>query len=680
MKFPEILAPSGSLESLTAALRTGADAVYIGGKRFSARNNATNFDDEQLAEAVRLCHIHNTKLYLAVNTIISDDEVQDFCRFIKKTAEYGIDGYIVQDLGAMEIICSAVPDGVLHGSTQLSVHTAMGVRLLKDMGFVRAVPARELSADALEKICREDIEIEVFVHGALCMSVSGQCYMSAIIGSRSANRGCCGQACRLPFSADGNKSFSALSLKDLSLMEHTARLREIGVDSLKIEGRMKRPEYIAAAVSELQNALDGKSPDMQMLRGIFSRSGFTNGYFSGKRQDMFGVREKEDVISAKDIIPTIHELYRNERKVYSVDFHGIIKNTVPVSVTAKCGDISVAVTGDIPDIAMKSPTTADTLEKQFSKLGDTVFALGKITADIDDGLFIPAGKLNELRRLAVEKLTEKLADSNKPRYEITDYFPEISEKIPHCITGKPSVRTFCRTSEQAVSAFEMSEYVVISEKLITEQLLKIIPKEKIIISPPRFITDEEKTLNRLGEIKKLGLNRLLCHTLDSVAMGKALGFRLHGSFTLNLFNSFSAEYLYKLGLEDCIISPEMTLNQLEMLSTDMPLGAVTYGRLPLMLTRNCPIKNEKGCKSCTGCLVDRTSRRLPVACSADYVEILNSDVLYMGDRLEKFRNTAFYAVLLHDEKKSETISAINGEKPQCTITKGLYYRGVCENI
>lgn len=680
MKFPEILAPAGSTEALTAALRTGADAVYLGGKSYSARNNASNFTDEELSEAVRLCHIHGAKLYLAVNTLISDNEIGHFCDFIKKTAEYGVDGYIVQDIGAADIIRSAVPDAVLHGSTQLSVHTVSGVRQLKEMGFSRVVPARELSADTLERICREDIETEVFVHGALCMSVSGQCYMSAVIGSRSANRGCCGQACRLPFSANGNKNSAALSLKDLSLLEHTDKLREIDVDSLKIEGRMKRPEYIASAVSELKKAFDGKSPDMKTLRGIFSRSGFTDGYFTEKRQNMFGVREKEDVIAAKEIIPTLHELYRSERAVYSVDFHGIIKAGQPVSITAVCGELSAEVTGDIPDIAQKSPTSTETLEKQLSKLGDTVFTLGSITADIDDGLFVPAGKLNELRRLSIEKLTEKLAEYNKPKYTITDYIPEVPQCIPPHSGKNTPVRVFCRTAEQAIAAAELSEYVVVPENIITERLTEIIPKDKIIISPPRFTVNEEKTISRLAELKNLGLSRILCHTLDTAAMGKALGFTLHGSFTMNVFNSFSAEYLHKLGFEDCIISPEMTLDQLENMRTSLPLGAVIYGRLPLMLTRNCPIKNEIGCKNCTGSLIDRTSRSLPVVCSADYVEILNSDMLCMSDRADKFRNTAFFAVLLHNEDKNGTIAAISGEKPAGSVTRGLYYRGVCENI
>lgn len=679
MKSPEILAPAGSPEALTAAIRTGADAVYIGGKSYSARNNASNFNDEELAEAVRLCHIHGVKLYLAVNTLISDDEAADFCDFIKKSAEYGVDGFIVQDLGAADIIRSAVPDAVLHGSTQLSVHTAAGADILKNLGFSRVVPARELSADTLEKICKEDIEVEVFVHGALCMSVSGQCYMSAVIGSRSANRGCCGQACRLPFSANGNKNSAALSLKDLSLLENTDKLREIGVDSLKIEGRMKRPEYIAAAVSELKKALDGNAPDMKMLRGIFSRSGFTDGYFSGKRQDMFGVREKEDVIAAKEIIPTLHELYRSERAVYSVDFHSVIKSGQPVKLLAVCGELSAEVTGDIPDIAQKSPTTAETLEKQLSKLGDTVFTLGNITANIDDGLFIPAGKLNELRRLAVEKLTEKLTEYNKPRYTVTDYIPEKPKNIPPQVDNPP-VRTFCRTAEQAIAAAELSEFVVIPENIFTEKLTEIIPCEKIIISPPRFIVDEEKLSDRLSELKKLGISRILCHTIDGAAIEKALGFTLHGSFTMNVFNSYSAEYLQNLGFEDCIISPEMTLNQLENMRTSLPIGALIYGRLPLMLTRNCPIKNEIGCKNCTGSLIDRTSRKLPVACSKDYVEILNSDILCMADRADKFRNTAFFAVLLHDEDKNGTIAAIQGKKPADSVTRGLYYRGVCENI
>lgn len=680
MKRPEILAPAGSMETLISALRTGADAIYIGGKKFSARNNAVNFSDDELAEAVKLCHKYGAKLYLAVNTIISDNETHEFCNYIKSTSETGVDGYIVQDFGAFDIIKKSVPDAVIHASTQMSVHTATGVNLLKKMGFVRAVPARELSADTLKKICCEDIETEVFVHGALCMSVSGQCYMSAVMGSRSANRGCCGQACRLPFSCRGTSEYNALSLKDLSLLDYATQMTEMGIDSFKIEGRMKRPEYVASAVNELKKAIDGGIPDTDTLMKIFSRNGFTDGYFTGRRYNMFGMRNKENTVTAKQIFPKIHELYRSERAVHEVNFYAEIKAEKPVLIKAICGDISAEVYGECPDIAKKAPVDFSTLEKQLSKLGDTVFYYGNLTANIDDGLFVPAGKLNELRRNVIEKLTEIITEKNTPKYTITDYIPQKSDVDNAKTSSKLPVRTFCRTIEQAKTAVELSEFIVLSPTLsISEPVLSELAeyREKIILSPPRFITDEDKIISRLEFIKEnFGINHLMCYTPDSIAIGKKLGFKLHGNFTLNAFNSLSLEYLYNLGLEDCIFSIEATLQQFSQIKTKMPVGAVIYGRLPLMLTRNCPINNEVGCKNCTGFLIDRTSRKLPVSCSNDYVEILNSDILYMADRLNEFSGISFTAVLLHDENAEQTKSAISGKKPAETITRGLYYRGV----
>ena len=426
MKHPEILAPAGSMETLCAAIRSGADAVYAGGKRFSARSSASNFTDEELAEAVRLCHLYGAKLDLAVNTVISDDETNDFCTFIKYAASIGVDAFIVQDWGCAELIRKCVPDAVLHASTQMSVHTAAGARLLKALGYERVVPARELDKAVIEKICREDIEVEVFVHGALCMSVSGQCYMSAFIGSRSANRGCCGQACRLPFSAVKKRDRASLSLKDLSLIPRVQELASIGVDSLKIEGRMKRPEYAASAVHELSEALSGNSPDMQLLRGIFSRGGFTDGYFTGKRQDMFGVREKDDVTAARTLIPKIHELYRYERHVHPVDIHAEIHSGEPVRITASCGGITAEISGEVPAQALNRPTDVETAVKQLSKLGDTVFFPGNITANVEHELFVPAGKLNELRRELMDKLAQLVTEQNTHKFTITDYVPELA--------------------------------------------------------------------------------------------------------------------------------------------------------------------------------------------------------------------------------------------------------------
>lgn len=674
MRKPEILAPAGSMETLIAALRSGADAVYAGGRRFSARNSAVNFSDDELAEALRLCHLYGAKLYLAVNTVISDGEAADFCSYIRKTSFMGTDGYIVQDWGAARLIRRTVPDAVIHASTQMSVHTAAGAALLKELGYVRVVPARELDKDAVRRICAEDIEVELFVHGALCMSVSGQCYMSAMMGSRSANRGCCGQACRLPFSAAGNRSFSALSLKDLSLLTHTDELKEIGVDSLKIEGRMKRPEYVAASVHELKRALDGERPDMQTLKGIFSRSGFTDGYFTGERKNMFGVREKDDVTAAQSLIPKIHELYRSERSVREVELHLCLHSGKSAELTAVCGDISATVTGDVPDAAVNRPTDRAAAEKQLSRMGDTVFSFAGLSADIDDGLFVPAGKLNELRRRVTEKLSQAVIEKNTPEYTITDYSPVITERAMEDKPGKLPVRTFCRTPEQVYAAAGLSQFVIVPLDIIPEVMENGVAPEKIIAYPPRFITNEDRLAAQLAELKKAGITRLLCHTPDTIAFGRRAGMTLHGSFTLNVFNSFSAGYLQSIGLEDCIVSFEAKTKQIRQLDTTLPLGAVIYGRLPLMLTRNCPVRNEVGCDKCTGRLTDRTGREMPVACSKEYVEILNQDILYAP---EEFGFLSFGAVWLSDEDTHRTVAAVSGERPDHP-TWGLYHRGLQE--
>lgn len=674
MKNIEILAPAGSMETLCAALRSGANAVYIGGKRFSARNNAENFNNDELITAVCECHRYGAKIYLAVNTIISDDEIEDFCEYIKFTAQAGIDAYIVQDWGCAELIRNCVPDAVLHASTQMSLHTAIGAELLKELGWERVVPAREIDKNVIDKIKQTGIETEVFVHGALCMSVSGQCYMSAIMGSRSANRGCCGQACRLPFSSAENKNFSALSLKDLSLIPKIKELS--GVDSLKIEGRMKRPEYVASVVHELQKSLDGQSPDMDFLRGIFSRSGFTDGYFTGKRDNMFGIREKEDVISAQTLLPKVHEFYRHEPKIFIVDFHVMLKSNLPIEIIATCNELSVKVIGDVPEKALNRPTDMEILKKQLSKLGDTVFSIGKVTADIDDGLIVTAGKINELRRQLTVKLTESIILKNTPNKTITDYKPAFSAENKIIKTIK--IRTFCRKTEQVKVAINLSEYVILSPELsMLETFLDEILcyKEKIILSLPRFIADEEKIISKFSEIKnKFGFEHIICHTPDCISIGKKLGFKLHGNFTLNIFNSFSAEYMKNLGLEDFIFSPEAKLQQINNVHTDLPFGVLVYGQVPLMLTRNCPIKNESGCKKCSKYIVDRTNRKFPVICNRDYIEILNPDCLYIP--IDNFNNISFGVVILNNENSQQTIEAISGKKPFGNITRGLYYRGI----
>jgi putative protease len=672
-KKTEILAPAGSPETLSAALRTGADAVYVGGKKFSARNNAANFSLEELESAAQLCRLYGAKLYLAVNTLISDEEIDTFCNYIKDTAAVDIDAYIVQDIGAAELIRRCVPNAVIHASTQMTIHTVSGTEFIKELGYTRVVPSRELDKEVIRRICDTGIETEVFVHGALCMSVSGQCYMSAVIGSRSANRGCCGQACRLPFSSCGKKDNAALSLKDLSLIPVISQLEDTGVDSLKIEGRMKRPEYVSAVVHELKNAADGIEPDMQLLRGIFSRSGFTDGYFTGKRKDMFGKREKDDVVSAQSLIPKIHEFYRTERKTRKINFHAVIKRDTPVIITAVCGEFSVSVTGDIPADAVNRPTDIEMLKKQLSRLGDTVFEVGEITAEIENGLIVPAGKLNEIRRTLVSRLNEEIISHTRIQYNITDY----------CYSKRPTdrrnnsslpLRAVCCTEEQIRAAYGKADYIIAPCELMS--VCDFPEKDRFIITPPRFIVDEEKLIRTLMNLKEKGYTRLLCHTLDSVAIGKKCGFKLHGGFGLNIYNSLSAEMIEQYGLEDFTVSFESTFRQINNISAGIPMGAVVYGNLPLMLTRNCPIKNETSCSVCSGMLTDRTGRNFPVKCCHDYTEILNSDILYVLDRPERLPSIDFGIILLYKENYDETIAALEGKRPDGNVTHGLYYRGI----
>ena len=290
----EILAPAGGMESLVAAVRCGANAVYLGTKEINARRGASNFDYDELEKAVEYCHTRNVKVYLALNILVTDSEMKAAYDTVKTALTLGVDAFIVQDLGLAKMIRKHFPTAVLHASTQCSVNTPDGFKKLEELGFKRAVIPREMSIDEIKEI-RENtsLELEAFVHGALCMCVSGQCYLSSMLGSRSGNRGLCAQPCRLAFSADGSKTCD-LSLKDLSLIRHIDELSKSGVMSLKIEGRMKRPEYVAASVTACKKALNNEYDNNfeATLKSVFSRTGFTDGYFTGKHYDMFGTRQK----------------------------------------------------------------------------------------------------------------------------------------------------------------------------------------------------------------------------------------------------------------------------------------------------------------------------------------------------------------------------------------------------
>lgn len=666
MKNIEILAPAGGMQSLISAVRCGANAVYLGTKSMNARRNADNFDDEELVKAVQYCHERNVKIYMTANTLVSDSEMKSAYDTIKTAMDAGIDGFIVQDLGLAKMIHDCFPDARLHASTQCSVNTPDGFKKLKDLGFCRAVIPREMTADEIREIRNAtDIELEMFVHGALCMSVSGQCYMSAMLGSRSGNRGLCAQPCRLSFSADNSGSCD-LSLKDLSLISKIKDIADLGVISLKIEGRMKRPEYVAAAVTACKKAINGEySPsDENVLKSVFSRSGFTDGYFTGKREDMFGTRQKEDVVSAKDVLKDLAHLYDNENPLIPVDIALKCKKDEPLSLTMSTDDKSVSVCSVIPEIAINKPMTEDVLKTRISKLGGTQYFARNVEIELDDGLIVPASQINELRRNAVEKLNE----TEKAHYTalpLNTVEPTKKDNMPYL-----TARFLDPSTIPSDHPFERLFIPIWSDN---DDFIKYDAGVEI---PRGLFGMEEKLKARLEELKQIGVTMALCSNLGAYESAKAIGFDVYGDFGLNIFNSNSASQI-----NSPILSFELTIDEANSINAE-DTGIIGYGKLPLMLTRNCPIKNNIGCAKCgkTGALTDRKGYKFSVKCSSyPCVEVLNPLPLYMADRMDEV-HTDFVHLYFTDESADEINSIINMYKNKAKndtkYTRGLYYRGV----
>ncbi|MGN0643108.1 MAG: DUF3656 domain-containing protein [Huintestinicola sp.] len=692
----EILAPAGSMESIYAAVRCGADAVYVGGKNFSARANAVNFSDEELKAAADYCHLCGVKIYRAMNTVIFDSEAEEFLRDVRYSAEIGIDGLIIQDLGGIKMAREAVPDMPLHASTQMTLHTYEGALFARSAGLCRIVPARELDMGQIEKVCSAGVETEVFAHGALCMCVSGQCYMSAMIGSRSANRGQCAQACRLPFSAFGraDESAHALSLKDMSYLYSIDELSKAGAASFKIEGRMKRAEYTAAAVTALKAAADGADKNTldrenERLRAVFSRSGFTDGYLTGKLgSDMFGIRRKDDVTAAEDVLPELGELFRREKKRYSIDLRCIIKRGEPARLEFSCGGVSGYVCGDSPEEARNRPTGYEDVEKQLSKLGDTVYTLGSLSCNIDEGVIMPASKLNQLRRECTALADRMITQKNTPKYHI---LPVKAHNYAGKKSVSPKLPELRLMTDRAEAVFADMEsplfggYILPME--ICEKEYARLPLDKVFVKMPRFMNDEEDIIRRTERLCSLGFKHIYCTNYAHLRIGGRSGMHCHGGTGLNITNSAAADCLSELGAEDIVLSPEMKASQISKTASPVPKGIYAYGNMPLMLTRNCPVKAASGsCGKCSGRLTDRTGREFAVKCSRGfgYTEILNCDTLCVSDSLGDFGKLDFIVIDTGAADKAEVNDIaeafLGGRKPSLDrkLTRGLYYRGVGE--
>lgn len=675
----EVLAPVGAPDSLMAAIRSGADAIYIGAKQFSARRNAENFDLSELKSTIQYCHIAGVKVYMALNIMLKQTELQEAFKTASEAFSCGIDAFIVQDLGLANLLHRYLPAAQLHASTQMTVHSPSALHILKDLGFKRVVAAREMSENELRELCSEaqllDMETEVFVHGALCMSVSGQCLLSSVLGARSGNRGLCAGPCRLPFASQSGTGYD-LSLKDLSLLKHIDKLCNMGVTSLKIEGRMKRPEYVAAATAACRSAVDNGFIEDELytsLQSVFSRSGFTDGYFIGHRgRDMFGIRTRDDVAASADTFSKLHELYRTERQRVEIDIECDILPEEPISIKAYDGKNTVAVTGEVPQAARSSALDEDAVKQCIEKLGNTPYLLKKIKINLADGLFVPISALNSLRRDVIEKLNKarcqtvstetkniEISSSNEVhggKKIITRYVSHT--QLPDNLDGVSAVILPCE-----------SDFSAISHSVVTS-----------IAELPRYIINENKLLERLKFLRTQGVQVAYCSNLACIDIAKRAGLAVMGGIGLNIANSESIKVLQESKVSAVTLSAELSLKDIAKIGSAMPKGIFAYGRLPLMLTRNCPIKNGIDCTSCNkrGYLTDRMQKKFPIMCSQGYCEVLNSTPIFLADRLDEIKDIDYLLIYFTDETKEEcsviTDKYINGGSAPNEFTRGLYYK------
>ena len=670
----EILAPAGNEQSLIAAVRSGADAVYLGTGAFNARRNADNFKDDSLADAVNYCHGRGVKVYVTLNTLIRDEELPAFLTAAREVAEAGPDGVIVQDLAAVQVLKTICPDLPLVGSTQMSVHNAAGVRALEDLGFSRVVLARELTLEEIQRIrSQTKAELEVFVHGALCMSVSGMCYYSAMMGERSGNRGLCAQPCRLNSTCNGRPY--ALSLKDMSFISRVRDLAAAGVCSVKIEGRMKRPEYVAAAVTAMRTALEGGEPDMATLQAVFSRSGFTDGYLTGKRTvRMFGVRTAEDAAASKTVFGKLSELYRREYPGVPVDLR-LQATGDALSLTAADGqghEATAAAPIRPEDVA---PLTADIARRNLSKTGGTPFTVRDCRVDLPQNLPVPGSVVNGLRREALERLLILRSRGNGYALNPVEA-PEIAPYAPQ----KQGLRLRFEYAEQVFVASGVEAFLLPMEQI--EQHPELLQGETPLWAElPQLVwpLEEQTVLSRLTALKEKGLTDAVAGNVCELVLAQRARLAVHGGPTLNVTNTLSLEAYEAMGLADTTLSFELPVRMGARLGGTKPRGILAYGRLPLMQFRACPARGEKSCGGCAGRpeLVDRKGVVFPMVChDRRYTTLLNSVPLYLGDKaLPPFDFiTLYFTTEDRDACRRVYEGFRRGDAPWFDRTSGLAYR------
>lgn len=685
----EILAPVGNEEMLRAAVFSGADAVYLGFSGFNARTSANNFDADTLKDAVRFCHARGVAVHVALNTTVYGGELPALEAAIRAVAASGADAVICQDLAVATLIGRIAPQLPRHGSTQMSVHSLQGALELKELGFTRVVLARELSLPEVEHITKHcGIETECFVHGALCMCVSGQCYMSAFLGGRSGNRGSCAGPCRLPFEANALPEgkpgrLHHLSLKDNSVIDKLDQLQALGVASAKIEGRLRTPEYVAAAVSACLAGREGRAYDRDLLKNAFSRSGFTSGYLDGKIDGtMFGVRSEADAEQTKKTLPMLRELYRRERSRVPVKMKlEIEEGGEKLTVIDADGNKAFAYGDAEPQPARTDPT--ESLHRSLAKTGGTPFAAsaGDITVEMDGGpWFVPGSAVNELRREALDALLKKR--------EVLRPWPTTDEHVPALpLRTLPSRRTlrarFENWEQVPERVLDGIEYLILPIAQADR-----VPREwraKTLLELPRVMFGrlEEDTARRIAATQDAGFAGYEVSNIAHLRLCR--GLPMSGSFGLNITNQLAAQFYADNGLGSMLILPEVKDSDISTIAPThdgrpVPTGVLVYGHMPLMVTRACPLQNIHDCAHCdkTGVLTDRKAKKFPVRCGLGVRTIYNPVPIYMGDKpgaLTVDYGVAYFT-LESREEAAQILDMIRIHAPfEGDFTRGLYFKG-----
>ena len=685
----EILAPVGNKEMLRAAVFSGADAVYLGFSGFNARTSADNFNADTLKDAVSFCHARGVAVHVALNTTVYGGELPALEQAIRAVAASGADAVICQDLAVATLIGKIAPQLPRHGSTQMSVHSLQGALELKELGFTRVVLARELSMPEVEHITKHcGIETECFVHGALCMCVSGQCYMSAFLGGRSGNRGSCAGPCRLPFEANALPEgkpgrLHHLSLKDNSVIDKLDKLQALGVASAKIEGRLRTPEYVAAAVSACLAGREGRAYDRDLLKNAFSRSGFTSGYLDGKIDGtMFGVRSEADAEQTKKTLPMLRELYRRERSRVPVKMKlEIEEGGEKLTVTDADGSKAFAYGDAEPQPARTDPT--ESLHRSLAKTGGTPFAVEDqdITVEMDGGTwFVPGGAVNELRREALDALLKKR--------EVLRPWPTTEEHVPalplRTLPPHRTLRARFESWEQVPErALDGIEYLILPIAQADR-----VPREwraKTLLELPRVMFGklEEDTARRIAATQDAGFAGYEVSNIAHLRLCR--GLPMSGSFGLNITNQLAAQFYADNGLGSMLILPEVKDSDISTIAPThngrpVPTGVLVYGHMPLMITRACPLQHIHDCAHCdkTGVLTDRKAKKFPVRCGLGVRTIYNPVPIYMGDKpgaLPVDYGVAYFT-LESREEAAQILDSIRTHAPfEGDFTRGLYFKG-----